>query len=273
MAGLKEQFLVAFSFLTIFKVNAGEGAFSSGENSLARSAAFFPLVGALIGCLLAAVDVLFSRLFPLPVASVIVLAAGAFFTAGLHLDGFADTVDGLGAWLKDGKEKALEVMKDSRSGALGVLGIVFLVLLKYGLLVAISGHLRSLSLFLMPVTGRWLLVAAGKIYPYARRTPGLGENFAGRVSAREVAVATFFLLVLTAAGVFAAGSIAYRPLYQFAAAGFGAAAAGGLGISFFLARCFGGMTGDTLGAVSELGEVFFLLGVAAVAGASPGVFA
>jgi len=261
MAGLKNQFLLALSFLTVFKVDV---VFSSGDNLFARSAAFFPLVGALLGLLLAAVDALFALLFPLTVSSVVVLLAGAFFTAGLHLDGFADTVDGLGAFFKGGKEKALAVMKDSRSGALGVLGLVLLILFKYSLLVEIGGGARYLSLFLMPVSGRWLQVLAGKIYPYARSTSGLGQGFAGRITNREVIIA-FFWVFFCALGGSAAGVAHAGPrLFPLAFGGLFISWAGAMLFGAYVARCFGGMTGDTLGAVNELGELFFLLGAAAL---------
>ena len=264
MAGLKNQFLVALSFLTIFKVDTGEAVFSSQERIFARSAAFFPLVGALLGLILAAVDALFALLFPLTVSSVVVLLAGAFFTAGLHLDGFADTMDGLGAFFKGGREKALAVMKDSRSGALGVLGLVLLILFKYSLLVEISGSARYLSLFLMPVSGRWLLAPAGQIYPYARSASGLGEGFAGRITNREVVIALCWVFFCALAGA-AAGGAAARPwLFALTLGGLFISWAGAALFAAYLARCFGGMTGDTLGAVSELGELFFLLGVAAL---------
>jgi adenosylcobinamide-GDP ribazoletransferase len=266
MNGLKNQFLFALSFLTVFRVNVGKVTFSPEENIFARSTVFFPLVGAILGFFLATADGLFSLLFPLTVSSVIVLITNAFLTAGLHLDGFADTLDGLGAWLKGGKEKALEVMRDSRSGALGVLGLVLLILLKYSLLVDIAGSGRLPVLFLMPVTGRWLLVLVGKIYPYARSTLGLGQGFAGKISCREVTIASFWLLLFLVAGAMIgaipSGAIIDFQLLKITCAGFLVACAGTLVFSFYFARCFGGMTGDILGAVNETGEVLFLLGIA-----------
>jgi adenosylcobinamide-GDP ribazoletransferase len=262
------QFLIALSFLTIFRVGGKKADVPPKENLFARSAAFFPLVGFFLGLLLAAVDGIASFLFPVSVSSAMVLIAGAFFTAGLHLDGFADTVDGLGAFLKGGRERALEVMKDSRSGALGVLGLVLLSLLKYALLVSLAGTPRFLVLFLMPAAGRWLQVAAGKLYPYARSTPGLGRGFAGQMTTREIFLSLAWLLAGAAAGVAFLGGGGRPELLTAALAGLVSAVAGGLLFSLVLARCFGGMTGDTLGAVSEAGEVFFLLGAAAALGAA-----
>jgi len=269
---LARQFLFALSFLTVFPYSVRIQA--NDQNILARSAAFFPLVGAVLGLFLAGTDGFLGLFYPPVVSSVIALCFLACLTAGLHLDGLADTVDGLGAVLKYGREKGLEVMRDSRSGSLGIAGLVFLILLKYSLLVSLAPEMRFWGLFLMPVAGRWLLAWSGKLFPYARSTTGLGQGFTGQITYREILLATFWIILLLASealvsaglhyGSFSAGLSPFYPavkLLQAGTTGFFFALAGGLAFARMLARCFGGMTGDTLGAVNEASEVFFLLGL------------
>lgn len=252
-----KRFLFALSFLTVFPFPFVDDR----EDALGRSAAFFPLVGAVLGGILAAVDHVFGRLFTAAVSSAAVLFVLAFLTAGLHLDGFADTLDGLGAALKYGRERALEVMRDSGTGSFGVTGLVLLILFKYSLLTGLGGHeVRPVMLLLMPAAGRWLLVLVGSSFPYARSTSGLGRGFAGMVGCREVSAATLFIAALIV-GTFAATGCAVEVLLA-GVSGVLFALLGGLALALFLSRCFGGMTGDTLGAVNEAGELLFLLGAA-----------
>lgn len=266
------RFLFALSFLTVFPCSVR--VLSDEKNILAQAAAFFPLVGAVLGFFLAGTDSLLGLFYPPAVSSVIVLCVLACLTAGLHLDGLADTVDGLGAALKYGREKGLEVMRDSRSGSLGVAGLVFIILLKYNLLVSLAPDMRFWGLLLTPVAGRWLLVWSGKLFPYARSTTGLGQGFTGQITYREIMLSTLWIILLLIGvafvsiigqfGSFAAGLAPLGhavKLLQTGTTGFLFALAGGLAFARMLARCFGGMTGDTLGAVNEISEGFFLLGL------------
>ena len=115
-------FLQAISFLTILPV--GQSKTLEGKD-LARSMAFFPLAGLVIGLLLALGHYLFSLFLPKAVVLWFVIGLLAFLTRGLHLDGLADTMDGLGSG--GPKEKILEVMRDSRIGAFGVISLILLL--------------------------------------------------------------------------------------------------------------------------------------------------
>lgn len=274
-AKIKAQILFAFSFLTIIPLGAGEDPQGSRqdqqENLLARAAAFFPLVGGCLGLFLVCGERLFSLFCPPNVSVVAVLALESFLTAGLHLDGFADTCDGLGAGLKKGRAQALEVMRDGSLGAWGVAGLIFLLLFKFSLLANFLGSPLLFTLLLMPVAGRWLLTLGGRIYPYARAEAGLGEGFAGKVKEREVALASFLLLLFLICGALLASS--FEPGGAFGAGagflsfikvgliGLAVALGGSLALATPLARWLGGVTGDTLGALNETAEALFLLGV------------
>src|SRR5215217_5242711 len=120
------RFLLAVQFLTRLPVPRG---LATTETELGKAAAFFPLVGIIVGASAAAVFLLGQRFAPLSVAVFLTLAFAAFITAGFHEDGLADTFDGLGGgWTRD---RALEIMRDSRIGTYGSLALIFLVLGKY----------------------------------------------------------------------------------------------------------------------------------------------
>ncbi|MCK4309514.1 MAG: adenosylcobinamide-GDP ribazoletransferase, partial [Candidatus Atribacteria bacterium] len=154
---------LAIRFLTIIPIisfppynNTNQNQDALEEN-FANSMAFFPLVGMLIGLLL----VFLRRLFYyLPVSSLLgdtlVLIFWIWISGGLHLDGFADSVDGfLGG---HNKEEILKIMKDSSTGAKGVVALVSLLLLKFVLLVEMPLFLKDAVLFFAPTIGRWSMV-------------------------------------------------------------------------------------------------------------------
>ena len=208
--------------------------------------AFYPVVGLLIGALSAVSYYLLSFCLPKPLVLWLTIGLLAFLTRGLHLDGFADTMDGLASG--GSREKVLEVMKDSRIGAFGVMGLIFLMGGKYLALDQIHHSLVPHALILMAAMGRNTMVLVCYRSPYARSSGGLAKPFAENLGLREVVfslasalgIAVFFLgpkgvLIFLAACLF---GLAYR--------------------SFFIRR-LGGVTGDVLGAANELFEVICLM--------------
>lgn len=231
------DFLEALRFLTVLPIPGGKK-----EGDLARSMFFFPLVGLLIGLLsLAVVRALsldaFVRLEALALVTLPVLLTG-----GLHLDGFADFCDGFFG----GKDKGevLRIMRDSRIGAWGTLGLVLLLFWKWELLASLPR--RGEVLLLSLVASRWVQVVLAYFLPYANPEGGLGEKVAKRVRVRELVGASAFLTVLV---LFtrASGVLAFLALIPFL-----------WGAGWFFKRRVGGITGDLLGAASEASEVFVL---------------
>jgi len=155
----------AIRFLTIIPLISFPPSNHTNQNdevlaeNFANSMAFFPLVGMLIGILL----VLLRRIFYSFVVSSLVGDALVFIvwiwlSGGLHLDGFADSVDGfLGG---HDKEEILKIMKDSSTGAKGVVALVSLLLLKFVLLAEMPLLLKDAALFFTPAIGRWSMVIA-----------------------------------------------------------------------------------------------------------------
>ena len=154
--------LLAIQFLTILPVRL-KGEIS--ESDIARCAAFFPLVGAVQGLMLFTAAVMLSMIFPADVVSGFVIALAIIINGGFHLDGLADTFDALavkssGDPVRDGA-KRLSVMKDSVTGAIGVVAIVTVILLKFILIKNVLSFPVPLTAFLvfsfMPVfqSGSW----------------------------------------------------------------------------------------------------------------------
>jgi adenosylcobinamide-GDP ribazoletransferase len=238
-----KNFLRALSFLTILPV--GQIRLSE-EKDLARSMAFFPLVGLVIGLLLALGYYLFSFLFPKSLVLWLTIGLLALLTRGLHLDGFADTMDGLGSG--GPKEKILEVMRDSRIGAFGVISLILLIGGKYLALDQISNSSVPYSLILMTVMGRQSMVLVCCRSSYARPNGGLAKPFTENLGYRETAWSLLSAFGVTLLFMGVKGIVLFFGIGLFS-----------LGYRFFFMKKLGGVTGDILGAANELTELLCLI--------------
>jgi len=238
-----KHFLQALSFLTILPV--GHPSLSE-EKELVRTMAFFPLVGLMIGLILALGNYLFSFLFSGALALWLTIGLLAFLTRGLHLDGFADTMDGLGSG--GPREKILEVMRDSRIGAFGVIGLILLIGAKYLALDQIPSASIPYTLILMAVMGRNAMVLVCYRSPYARSSEGLAKPFAENLRPREVLISS--ALAFGIAFLF----MGFKGIAIFLAIGLFS-----LGYRRFFLKKLGGVTGDVLGAANEMVELLCLL--------------
>lgn len=229
----------ALRFLTIFPVPE---RWCSPANELRHAVPFFPVVGLLLGTVAACLALDLAWLLPpLPAAALLTLALAAV-SGGLHLDGLADTADAF--FSSRPREKQLEIMRDSRTGPMGVIAIAAALGLKFSLFASLSGGPLLAAAFLAPVAGRAAMVVVIGSLPYARPGGGLGQVFFIQPRARNTAGAA---LVLAVAGGLAAG-------------GAGLAAAGAALIltallALYSRRKLGGATGDTLGATCEVVEI------------------
>lgn len=254
---------VAFSMFSVLPV-AGPGAI--GREVAARAIGWLPVVGAVLGAaaalLLAAVDAIGSQ----PPASgrrllaaalgVAVLAA---LTGGLHLDGLADTADGLGS-RRTGAE-ALAIMRRPEIGALGAAALLLTVLLQVSALAAIGRWpAAACALLLAAVTGRVAVVLATGPRFAPARPGGFGALVAGAASGRLRWLTAAALVTLAAgAGALAGG---WRQEPRFAAGALAGLAAGEI-LSRVARRRLGGMTGDVFGALVETGAAVTLIVIAA----------
>ena len=254
------HFLLAFQFLTIIPVKMMDNI---SERDMGRSSAFFPLVGAVQGILLAFSSFLLMKVFPIELTNGLIVLILVITTAGLHLDGLADTFDAI-ASRKD-REKKLAIMKDSGVGPFGVMSIVFVILLKYISLNALffNSSLATyyLSLFLMPVFSRWAMVVA-IFHTKSARQEGLGKIFIEHTRGNELLIATLLVLILFASA-FIISNKALLPPFQLSAfiPALPVLYTFSMISVWFSKKTFGGMTGDTFGAVAEMSELLFFMTV------------
>lgn len=238
----------AIGFLTVLPLPK---RWQSTENHLACCPFWFPAVGALIGGTVALLDLGLGLFLPPTVVSVISVLALLAASGGLHMDGLADTADGF--FSSRGRERMLEIMRDSRSGPMGVMAICSLLLLKTVTLAAVPAPLRVSTIVLMPLAGRTALTVSLAALPYARKTGGLAGVFqpAGwqALLASALLMAGGWLLQGTTGLVAAMASLAAT-----------------LQLAAYSKRKIGGFTGDTLGATCEVTELVPALVAVAMGG-------
>jgi len=217
------------------------------ESDLGRAVAWFPAVGVLLGGLLFLSFRVFSLFLSSLAVNAFVLVFWIFLTRGFHLDGLADTADGIGGGAS--RQEKLAIMKDSRIGAFGVLVLFCLLLLKYALLGELEVQFYLGALILAPASGRWIMVLAIFSFPPAKKG-GMGQRFKKHCRITEIIIATLTVLVCA---YFTQGLWGIAILL-----GTGAVV---MTTAFALSNTLGGLTGDTYGALCEIGEVVTLLGI------------
>lgn len=239
-------YLTAQTFLTRLPAPARHG---HEPDLLARASRYFPVVGLLIGGIAACVWLAAAAVLPAHVAALLALAVSALLTGGLHEDGLADCCDGLGGgWTR---EQKLEIMRDSRIGTYGALGLIFSIGVRVAALAALPPLAGALALLVAAATGRAgivLILAAGC---YARPQDAGGWERG----------ATWGEAALAAGIALASGLLAGPPGVLAVCAAFIVARVWLL----WLNRRLGGYTGDGLGAAEQLGEIAVLLILAGAA--------
>src|SRR5574340_942196 len=167
-------------------------AFTPSE--MGRSTAFFPLVGALLGLILAAVDALLAHTFPVQVRSALVLGLWIALTGALHLDGLLDACDGLLGG--ETPERRMEIMRDERTGAFGVAAGGLILLTLFSALNAIEVN-RWAALVLAPTLGRCGISLCIAVFPYARPT-GLGRDMKDHTGPAQAVTAVLLTAIIIA---------------------------------------------------------------------------
>lgn len=216
---------------------------------LARSAKFFPLVGALVGGTAGLVFLGAAQLWPRPVPAFLAVAAALLLTGALHEDGLADVADAAGA---RERERKLAIMKDPRAGVFGVLALVVTVGLKIALLSSLPALDACLALAAGGGASRlWAVIVMSRTgYAGNRDAAKLDHGIEGPRAGEIVVAVIFALLPLLCLDEGAA--LAGLVLSALAAAL----------VAIPVCRNLGGYTGDVLGAVIAVSEVAFLLGAA-----------
>ncbi len=248
-----KSLLVALQFLTPIPVKLD----SVEPRDLARSMRYFPLIGLFIGLCLVLIKLLaFGPLnFSGMVTATLVLLALTALSGGLHLDGLSDMCDGFYAGRS--REDIVKIMRDPHIGAMGVIGIFFILLIKWSLLMSLPLGVQdysNIALILVPLLGRWAMVIAAAVGPYASAaTDGTAKPFVDNVNRTDVIISTIITLLVTAALAFVSHNVAWFFLVIISLV---VAAV----LVMIARKILGGITGDILGAVNEVTEVAVLFG-------------
>ncbi len=240
-----KQFLLALSFYTRLPC-----PYSKDYTELPQAALYLPLVGWLVGGIIAISFYLADLLWPQITSVILAFIMGIFLTGAFHEDGFADVCDGFGGgW---SKQRILDIMKDSYIGVYGVLGLLFIFSLKISLL----GSMLSVAVPLVLLAGnsisRFPPLLLMQRYNYARNNESKSAAAVYKPNSQELVVAAIIALLpmMLLPGLCV---LAIIPV---------------LGINWYLGRYFyryiGGYTGDCLGASQQIAETVFYLSVSAL---------
>lgn len=242
-------YVVALQFLTIIPLPF---SVRCEERDLGRALTFFPLAGLTLGALLVGADYLLAMVLPRGVEDLLLVSILAVLTGVLHLDGLADVCDGLAA--RGGREKFLAVMKDSRTGAAGAVGLILALLLKYQALLHVAPDMKRQALFCFPMLGRFALVQMTTGSRRARND-GLATAFLGGAGWVQMLAATATTLFFSLLFLGVAGLWLFIASYLLTWA-----------LKAWFHRKAGGVTGDIIGFAGELNEILCLLMILAVSG-------
>ncbi|MFR9628886.1 MAG: adenosylcobinamide-GDP ribazoletransferase [Rikenellaceae bacterium] len=213
---------------------------------LSQSLCYFPLVGLLVGAIGFGGYWLSGLLLPHNICIIVTMSAMILTTGALHEDGFADFCDGFGGGYD--KDSILRIMKDSHIGTYGVIGLIFMILVRYTMLCSFDQDSMATVIILAQGASRFAPVVMTKISKYARSEPSKSSHSAMGLSMKGVILAMIFsLLPLVILGWKVA--ICYIMI---------------MSIIFVLFRRYtyrhiDGFTGDTLGALQQIGEVVFYM--------------
>ncbi len=210
---------------------------------IGRSTVYFPLVGLIIGLLLALLYIVFRAALPAAVNSVLLIAALAVITGAHHIDGLMDTCDALVA--SKSSAQRLEIMTDTRVGAFGITAAILLLLTKY---ICLSAVISVYALLTFPILSRWAITGLVLLFPAAKESGSFnalksGADWSGFIGATIIALAVTIVM----------NGLIIGPLIMLGLFGLLYC----LGVLF--SRLFGGLTGDCCGALIEAGEVVSLI--------------
>ncbi len=244
-----DAFLAALSFLTIFPVTKSR---DMEVEVFAKSLLFFPLIGLITGCFVSLIIWLFHYFLPSGLLCFFAVLFLGMVSGFFHYDGLADTADGFFSARK--KEEILQIMRDSRIGTMGVIGLIFIIAGKYICLYELDREFFYPALICTPFAGRCSIAVQMKFLDYARKKDGgLGTLFYSKYVNRSFGyVAVFSFLVL----------VVFFHLKSFYVLSL-------LTVVLFLyvqvcRKIIGGATGDTLGAGCEIVEFAFLFSMVLV---------
>jgi len=241
--GIVDGIRRALGFLTIYPLRASD---VWTPETLGSSMAYYPVVGIVIGLGLWGGYMVLSLVLPHALTSVLLLGVLLLMTGGLHVDGLADTVDGLCGGYS--REERLRIFKDPHVGPMAVASVVLVLLAQYVSLNVLAPSAMLPALVLMATLSRYSMVQLAYFSPYARATGGLGEPFVRGITQYHLYAAVLLTLAATLLvggmrGVVIGGVVSVATV----------------GYQLYFRQRLGGITGDVLGATNEVNAVLVLL--------------
>jgi len=239
-----KNFILMIQFLTRIPINI---KIDVEDNSFKKGMVYFPLVGLIVGILNALVYLILSLVFSHLLAVIFTTLFNVCLTGAFHMDGLADTCDGI--YSSRSKEKMLEIMKDSRIGTNGGVAIFFDLVLRISLLNSISNTNCNVvkAILIACVLSRTVLVLLSYISTYGRKEGGLGNLFIGKITTKGLTISLIMGILIMSI------LLGYKAMFIFLPL---------LVIMFlyekYIKSKIGGMTGDTLGAAAEITEILVL---------------
>jgi adenosylcobinamide-GDP ribazoletransferase len=255
--GWLQAFFAAFQFLTRIPLPV---SFPYTDDHFRRSVIFYPFVGLIIGLIVSLAGILLTPVLPVMVCAIFLTGLWTLLSGALHLDGLMDTADGL--FSHRSRERMLEIMKDSRVGAMGVIVCVFYVGLKTALILSLLEDGRNewpMFLMLIPIWSRSFMVAAIAGWPYARQDQGGLGSLYRSVRKKHAWISGIGAVLLSAAILVLAWGM--NGMQAGLVILFGALVSYGIGfvMGAVISRKLGGLTGDIYGAMNECIELGMLL--------------
>ena len=263
-------FLLLLSFMTRIPIPKTD----YDEEKLGKSMKYFPVVGIIVGFILLFFCIIFNFILKnisysaiLPLMIIVVILTDLITTGALHLDGLADTFDGIFSYRS--KHKMLEIMKDSRLGSNGALALILYFLLKFILLFSLIIESREGAVYAImtyPVVARFCSVVSCASSPYARGS-GMGKTFVDNTKACGLIVAAIITILYTTGMVFMPFIFFtnYSLPMQFIIKTISIIVVIVLLLGIFayafsklIERKIGGITGDTLGALLEISSLVYI---------------
>lgn len=244
MKGLYYDFLLMLQLLTRIPINK---SLPCEKNNFKKGANFFAFIGLLIGACQYLLYMVLIKVMPLSIAVIAIIIFEIMITGALHVDGFGDTCDGFFAF-KGGKDRIIEIMKDSRIGTFACIAIVFDILIKYEGYLYLLENRNPLTILIIPMVSRFSMALISCIGKPAKEK-GSGNLFINNVSLREVIINTVF--VISTGFLF---GLTYETVILFL---------GALTITIlfnlYCSSKINGVTGDCLGANNELTALLSLV--------------
>ena len=237
-----KKFILSITFLTRLPIPTPKIV---TPQDIAGSTPFFPIVGLILGGILVGIDYFCSHFWNQLVSNTAVVIGLIALTGGLHIDGLMDTCDGI--FSNKDRDRTLEIMRDSRLGAMGVLGGICIILMKITFLYGIKGEMRIPTLLIFPTIGRWTMVYAISFFPYARTTSGLGKPYVQHSKRYHFLIASILGLIVTIP------LLLWKTIPIYIVIGFST-----WFMTYRLSKRLGGLTGDTYGAICETMETLTL---------------